>query len=302
MAVTEVVAGVDGSPGSEEAFVWALHEARLRNLPLRAVTAWLPSGEPEQVERLAALKSVAELRDRLGRELAATVRTLMQRSAVADVRVTTVVEYGHPAEKLIRTAGTGRLLVVGSRGRGGIAGALLGSVSQNCAQYAHVPVIVVRGRQADDGAKRVVVGVDGSAASHSALRFAAEEAALRKAVLHVVHAWTPPYVGYGSSIWSPAVWGWDELEAQARSTVHDSLRRVLADAAGVAVEESLVEGSAGAALLTAATGADLLVVGSRGRGGWKGLLLGSVSMHCITHAPCPVAVARDTDTVPEDTA
>ena len=302
MAVTELVAGVDGSPESEAALTWALHDAHLRHLPLRAVAVWQPSGEPEEVERLAALQSVAELRDAILREVTATTEAVVERSGVSGLSVTAQVDYGHPAERLIHTAGTDRLLVVGSRGHGGAAGALLGSVSQSCAQYAHSPVIVVRGQPTSGGAGRVVVGVDGSASSLAALRFAAEAAGLRGGILHVVHAWTMPYWAYSGRMWSPDALSLNERQAQAQTTLRESLRRGLGDTGDLAVEHSLVEGPADTALLDAAEGADLLVVGSRGRGGWKGLLLGSVSMRCITQSPCPVAVARDADSAAGSTA
>jgi nucleotide-binding universal stress UspA family protein len=113
--------------------------------------------------------------------------------------------------------------------------------------------------------------------------------------VHVVHAWTIAYSDYAGSLgwWTPG----ENAEDAARTTLLDSVRRGLDDAANLEVKQTLVEGPAHAVLLDAAVGADLLVVGSRGRGGWKGLLLGSVSMRCLTQSPCPVAIARHPDGV-----
>jgi nucleotide-binding universal stress UspA family protein len=299
VTVTELVAGVDGSPESDGALTWAISEARVRGVPARAVYAWLPSGQPEQVERIAALTSVAQLREGIHREVAQSVSAVVRRSQASDVPVTTEVLYGHPVDRLIHTTGPDGLLVVGSRGRGGIAGTLLGSVSQTCAQYATGSVVVVRGQPAADSVPRIVVGVDGSAGSLVALRFAAEAAALRGGVVHVIHAWSIAYSDYGPSVgWNPG----ENAEDVARTTLLDSTRRGFDDAPNPEVRQSLVEGPAHAVLLDAAVGADLLVVGSRGRGGWRGLLLGSVSLRCVTRSPCPVAIARHPERVAADSA
>jgi nucleotide-binding universal stress UspA family protein len=292
VTITEVIAGVDGSPEAEQALVWAVHDANLRGVPARAVYAWLPSGQAEEVERIAALTSVAELRDGIQREVAGSVSAVIAESPTPDASVAVEVLYGHPTDKLIRTAGPDRLLVLGSRGRGGVAGTLLGSVSQTCAQYAKSSVIVVRGRSENADVPRIVVGVDGSAESLVALRFAAEAATLRGGVLHVIHAWNIPYSDYGAfTNWHVG----QDAEDSARATLLDGTRRGLAAVTTPTMTQRLVEGPAHAALLDAAVGADLLVVGSRGRGGWKGLLLGSVSLRCLTQSPCPVAVARQPD-------
>jgi nucleotide-binding universal stress UspA family protein len=165
VAVTSVVVGVDGSSESDEALVWALNEGRLRNLPVRAINVWQSSGTPQEIERLAALQTVADLRTHLPQEVTSSVRALVEPAQAADVAVTSEVVYGHPAQQLIHAAGTDSLLVVGSRGRGSLAGAMLGSVSQSCVQYAQGTVVVVRGRRPESAAGRVVVGVDGSATS-----------------------------------------------------------------------------------------------------------------------------------------
>jgi nucleotide-binding universal stress UspA family protein len=153
-------------------------------------------------------------------------------------------------------------------------------------------VVVVRGHRPDTGSGRVLVGVDGSRGSVRALRFALDAAAHRGAVLEVVHTWTVPYMGFAS----PVAWAQetlDEVEAQASATLRDSVRRAAIDATRVQVKTYLVQGPSAPSLLEVAAGADLLVVGSRGYGGWKGLLLGSVSTKCVTQAPCPVAVIHD---------
>jgi nucleotide-binding universal stress UspA family protein len=303
VSFTSVVVGVDGSAESDDALRWALAEAQLRHLPLRPVWAWYPSGSPEETEKLASLSSVAELRLRLGDDLRSYVDRATQGADTSGVAIDSRVVYGHPTEQLVREAGDDRLLVVGSRGRGGIKASMLGSVSHSCAQYARGAVAVVRGdRRRHTGTGRVVVGVDGSAASVAALRLARDAAALRGARTVVIHAWTLPYLALTAPAW--AVWPEDvgEAEAQARVRLDESLRLGAADRTRVDTEAILVNTFPGRALLDAAQEADLLVVGTRGNGGWKGLLLGSVSMQCLTHSPCPVVVVREqahSDGVPD---
>jgi nucleotide-binding universal stress UspA family protein len=291
VATTRLVVGVDGSPSSEQALEWALREARLRKLPLNVVAAWWPPGEQERIEQVETLTSVEQLRSGIRERLVATVDAVAQRSGGTDVVVEPTVVYGHPAQKLVDASGSNGLLTVGSRGRGGVTGALLGSVSQNCAQYARSSVCVVRGRLLADGPGRIVVGIDGSPASLTALRFAAETAALRGSVLHAVHTWIAPY--HATSVWSPSLPAIDESRDAAATTLRDSLSAGLGDKHGLRVEHSVIEGPAGPTLVEAAGDADLLVVGSRGRGGWKALLLGSVSTHCVVNAPGPVVIARE---------
>jgi nucleotide-binding universal stress UspA family protein len=163
VTVTEIVVGVDDSPGSDEALAWAIQEGRARKLPVRAINVWHPNGTPIEVERLTAMHSVAELRTRLLEDVTSSVRIMVERMHATEVAVTSQVLYGHPVRELIREAGADSLLVVGSRGRGSVTGSILGSVSQSCVQYAQGTVVVVRGRRRETAAGRVVVGVDGSA-------------------------------------------------------------------------------------------------------------------------------------------
>ena len=151
-------------------------------------------------------------------------------------------------------------------------------------------------------APTVVVGVDGSAGSAEALRWALAEARLRKSPLRAVHAWMFGYVG-GTVDGYPSLGG--SLDAYGslgidsgdlHRAAEDLLDRAVADAGtdteGVEIERQVVQGSAAEALLTAVDKNDLLVVGSRGHGGFAELLLGSVSQQCVHHAPCPVVVVH----------
>ncbi len=134
----------------------------------------------------------------------------------------------------------------------------------------------------------IVVGIDGSDESKRALHWALEEARLREARLLAVHAWTYQFTagpGYLPAA-DPDVR--DSIQQEAEQVLDDALAEV--GTVGVEVERSAVEGSPAATLVAAAEGADLLVVGSRGRGGFTGLLLGSVSQQCAHHAPCPVVI------------
>jgi nucleotide-binding universal stress UspA family protein len=135
----------------------------------------------------------------------------------------------------------------------------------------------------------IVVGIDGSEGSIAALRWAADEARLRHARLQVVVSWQYPALSTipAFGVLPPA----DEMSEEAKQGLGALLRdEGLADAPSLEVVEAVVQGPAGAALIDAAAEADLLVVGSRGHGGFTGLVLGSVSQQCVTHAPCPVVV------------
>jgi nucleotide-binding universal stress UspA family protein len=143
-------------------------------------------------------------------------------------------------------------------------------------------------------AGRIVVGVDGSAHARQALRFALAEAALRGARVVVVGSWAvPPLAATGVGM-IPA---FDLLRTELADSASEVLSRELAEvadaAAGAEVEQHVAQGDAAGVLVEAAAGADLLVVGSRGRGGLTGTVLGSVSRACLHHAPCPVAVVHD---------
>lgn len=284
-----LVVGFDGSSAANDALIWALREAHRRRVALQAVTVWAPSGDPQERQWLAGMRSVSELKRAIGGELDDAVATAVEHTGHRDVPISTRVLYGHPAKALIDLAGQDQLLVIGSRGRGAVKGLLLGSVSQACAQYARGPVIVVRGLTSPGGTGRVVVGVDGSAESIAALRFAAHAAMLRGSALQAVHVWhDTDHAAHGRFGPPPG----ESAYEHADRTLRDSLRRGLGIAPDVEVNSMLLQGIVHAVLLDAAAGADLLVVGSRGRGGWTGLLLGSVSLRCITLSPCPVAVVR----------
>ena len=135
----------------------------------------------------------------------------------------------------------------------------------------------------------IVVGIDGSDHSKAALRWAVKEAGLRGAGVRAVHAWQVyPALHPGMTITAR---DFDDVRAQAGSFVEDFVAEVVPDRNGVEIESVAVQGeSVAPALIDEAEGAELLVVGSRGLGGFRGLLLGSVSQQCVHHASCPVVV------------
>jgi len=137
----------------------------------------------------------------------------------------------------------------------------------------------------------VVVGVDGSRASSAALRWAAEEARVRGATLKVVHAWHLPTFGYGAYL-ATADAGFVDWAKQASASLGEQVAEVLGEDPGMPVIAEVSPGLAPQVIVDAADGAELVVVGSRGRGGFAGLLLGSVSAQVAHHAPCPVTIVR----------
>jgi nucleotide-binding universal stress UspA family protein len=140
----------------------------------------------------------------------------------------------------------------------------------------------------------IVVGVDNSAGAKAAIAFAHQEARLRGSTLRAVHAWQFGYVGYtGFEGAVPAMGGEiHELRAAAAAALDATVREAIPDVSDVKIEQRVVEGTPGAALVDESHNADLLVVGSRGHGGFASLLLGSVSQQCAHHAACPVVIVR----------
>jgi nucleotide-binding universal stress UspA family protein len=143
------------------------------------------------------------------------------------------------------------------------------------------------------GRQRIVVGVDGSEAAGSALEWAIEDAQRRRAEVEAVFAFDSglAWIDVGSDTQATIV---EHATTQARALLDEALAEALGDSCPVTVHSTVVQGSPAAALIEVARTADLLVVGSRGRGGFAGLLLGSVSQRCAEHAPCPVVVVPST--------
>jgi nucleotide-binding universal stress UspA family protein len=155
-------------------------------------------------------------------------------------------------------------------------------------------------------APAVVVGVDGSPGARAALRWALREARLRNSPVRAVHAWMFGYIGgsvegypyWGGSIGSYTSLGVDlnDLHRAAEDLLDRALADVEDEAEGIEIERQIIQGPAADVLVRAASPYDLLVVGSRGHGGFTGLMLGSVSQQCVHHAHCPVVVVHSLST------
>jgi nucleotide-binding universal stress UspA family protein len=261
-----VVAGVDGSASSVAAVLFGLEEARRRRLPLRLVHVVdeVPAAPPGVLD--AALDAA--------------------RRSAPDLEVSTEVPAGRAAAALLVAAHDADVLVVGARGAGGFRGLLLGSVSSQVAAHASCPVVVVRAqRRHQPPAAGVIVGVDGSSTSDAAVEFAFEEAALHGFGVTAVHVFGPGEVSHEAVAAEPR-----RLAAEEARVLTDSLVGWQQKYPDVAVTARLVRGHAAATLAGESVDGQLLVVGTRGRGGFGGLLLGSVSQSVLLHAACPVAV------------
>ena len=283
-----IVVGVDGSGGAREALRWAAGEARLLGAGIDVVHTWqvpvVVYPEGQVFDREPFLGEAQRVLD----DAMATL-TLPGVPAV-DARAR-LVETA-PVEGLLRAATAAELLVLGNRGIGAFGDLLVRSVSQGCVERAPCPVVVVPPGDHDPGHGRVVVGVDGSEASGDALGWAMAEAARRHAHLGVVIAYHHHQLE--SPIGPPGAVDHDSVRKASEALADEMVEHAMAAAVPRpdSVEVTAVRAGAGHALVDAAGDADLLVVGSRGRSNVRSVLLGSVSRHCVHHAPCPVAVVR----------
>ncbi|MGW3176486.1 universal stress protein [Streptomyces sp. NPDC001153] len=274
-----VVVGVDGSEPSLRAVDWAADEAALRGAPLRLVYASLW----ERYEgALLAQELDKPLEEVMARDVLGTAEERARRRR-PELKVTTDVLPEEPEYGLVRESSTALALVLGCRGRSGMAEALLGSVSLAVAGHAHCPVIVLRGThdsQARTGIRgRIALGVGEKPAGSAAVRFAVEEAVLRGVPLEAVRAWRCPAHATPHS-----------QRRQALGVLEEALRDVPAE---LKADRRTVEGHARDALIAVSRESDLLVVGARRRHGPFGLQLSRVAHGVLHHAACPVAVVPE---------
>ncbi|MBL7495881.1 universal stress protein [Frankia sp. CNm7] len=295
-----ILVGVDGSVGSEAALRWALREAALWSAvngatgtpTVTALLVWSPDGLPSGVLRAAVHGDHDGLTQAAADMLERTIKRVGEPAAPVELR--RIVREGDPVSVVTSVARDFDMLVVGERGHGALHRLTAGSVSQGIVHHAPVPVVVARppkddGTPVTEGERRpVVVGVDGSDLSLAALRWAAHAAAVRKVPLRVVHAWG----GYDPMYAEVMVMAQASLVKQASDILDQAVKLGLDSAPGLTVDSVTSPDSGVRALMREAHGAQLLVVGNRGHGGFARLLLGSVSHQCVLHAACDVAVIR----------
>jgi nucleotide-binding universal stress UspA family protein len=284
-----LLVGYDGSDGAQRALAWGTKEAERRGWPVEVVTCYQLSVTADSGFGYVPpnLDAGDALRDSSEHVAAGALEQVRRAAPDLDVKVEVVA--APPAVELADRSAGAHAVVVGTRGASGLITELLGSVATAVLHKAKAPYVAVPATYDAQAAPkgRVVVGIDGSATSDAALEWAHDAAQRAGATLRIVHSWTYPYdvVQLGGD--DPRV----ALRESAQRELDDAVQRALA-LGGVEVEAVLVEDGAAHALLGAADEADLLVLGSHGRGGLRSLLLGSVSQTVVQHTPCPVAVIR----------
>lgn len=286
----DVVVGADGSPAADNAVRWAAREAVRRQATLHIVYA---IGVPTDVGPTFDYAPIdSETCRRAGRRTTGAAEDLALEAAASwgRLEVTSSVVDTAPIPLLRDTSDGAQLLVVGTRGHGALRRGLLGSVSTSLARHAHCPVAVIPTHHPDIETGPVVVGIDGSPASLHALELACQAAVLRTTGLVAVHTWSE--TGHYRSR--------EELQDQAEELVHTSLAEYREKYPELPIETVVQEQRPVRALLEASSDAQLIVMGSRGRGSLAGMTLGSVSHEVLHAADRPVVITRRTAGHPQE--
>ncbi len=285
-----IVVGVDGSAHARQALRFALSEAALRGARVDVVGSW--SVPPLAATGVGMVPAFDLLRAELGDSAREVLASELAEAgdAAAGLAIEQIVAQGDAAGVLVDAAAGADLLVVGSRGRGSVTGTVLGSVSRACLHHAPCPVAIAHDAGPTERS-RIVVGVDGSPGAKAALEWAFAEARLRDVGIFAVCAYDEPW-GIASAGLSSAAAVAELRTALAveAEEVLEAAQETAPESVGVTVEA--IRSAPGPALVSAAADSALLVVGSRGRGGFTSLLLGSVSQYCAVHARGVVVVVR----------
>ena len=280
-----IVVAVDGSPASNAAAFWAARDAALRNIPLTVInavatptTTWPPVPYPESL--------AVRLEDE-GKKAIMHAMKIAEDAMPADRKVTIGRElvYSSPAPALIKMSDEAEMIVVGTAGRGLLARGVLGSVSSTVVRHAGCPVAVIRDEELPDPQDPVLVGIDGSAVSEHATAIAFDEASRRGVDLIALHAWSDVTTEV------PAL-DWATVEEEAQRSLAESLAGWRQRYPDVTVHRVVVRDRPARNLIEQAESAQLVVVGSHGRGGLTGMLLGSVSNTLVHSVRIPVIVAK----------
>jgi nucleotide-binding universal stress UspA family protein len=283
--MSAITVGTDGSRHSLRAVEWAADEAALRGSPLRIVHAVAPWLYDRNVDpRLLAVRDwlLAGGEECLGTAVEAT------RARAAGLDVCGEMVPGGASRALLDQAPNASLIVLGSHGVGTVAGLLLGSTALQVVAHTPVPAVVVRHYESVIR-QEIAVGVDGPPIGEPALAFAFEEASLRGARLRAVHVWSDPG-STGPLGMTPLVYNPETVATEHTRRLNDALAVWREKYPDVEVVTEVVHGRPVRILAGVSARVDLLVVGTRGRGGFAGLLLGSVSHGLLHHAHCPLAV------------
>ncbi|MEV4070132.1 universal stress protein [Nonomuraea fuscirosea] len=282
-----VVAAVDGSAPATAAVEWAAVDAQRRGTALRVVHVCEPQVHDANVceprvhdESTASCTDILEAAVRRAREL------------TRDVDVSGDLLGGDVVRALLTESHSADSVVLGSRGRGGFAGMLLGSVGLAVAGHATGPVVIVRA-PTPLWYDRVVAGYDGSEHAEVALDYAVEQARARGSQLHVVYAWQLPlFSAYAAPYAVPYDGLIEDIMAAQFHRVAERIAGRRERDPGIVITDEQVCAHPITALIEAGRTADLVVVGSRGLGGLASAVLGSVSHGVLHHVTCPVAVVR----------
>ncbi|GAA0899946.1 universal stress protein [Virgisporangium ochraceum] len=285
MRPAEIIVGIDASPESRIALRWAADEATRRGRKLRVVhgvhSRWPDSAFSPEHAQFAAQRHAPEI-------LAGARADLAQWAPDIETDLTT--EFGGAAAALVAAAQPGDLVVVGNRGHSTFAALLAGSTCQQVALHAPASVVVVRGRT--NGAGGIVVGFDGSPMAGEVLTTAFDMAEARGCPLTVLRAFRPSTPAWPAESPPPDLLNAMTAKLELQVELAESVVPMSEKYPTVTAEVHVVGGDPADLLVEASRTAGLVVVGSRGHGGFTGLLLGSVGLHLMHHSRCPVLIAR----------